>query len=106
MKYIIDIDGTICISYNSDYPNAQPILHRINYFNTLYDQGHEIHYWSARGGNSGIDWTELTNQQFVDWQVKYTSMKLGKPTYDVWIDDKAYNVDNYFYTDENTSNGT
>lgn len=97
MKYIVDIDGTICTNTNGDYSNAQPILYRIDYFNKLYNQGHEIHYWTARGGNSGLDHTELTKQQLKNWEVKYTSLKLGKPTYDVWIDDKAFNSETFLY---------
>ena len=96
MKYMIDIDGTICNNTNGDYQSAVPFRDRIAHFNKLFDQGHEIHYWTARGGNSGIDWTALTQQQFANWQVKYTTLKLGKPVYDIWIDDKAINVENYF----------
>jgi hypothetical protein len=96
MKYIVDIDGTICNSSNSDYPNAVPILDRIAHFNKLFDEGHEVHYWTARGGNSGIDWTLVTRQQMVAWNVKHTSLKLCKPSYDIWIDDKAINVETYF----------
>ena len=106
MKYIVDIDGTICTDTNGDYPNAQPIMHRINYFNLLYDAGHEIHYWTARGGNSGKDWTELTIKQLAEWNVKYTTAKTGKPAYDVWVDDKAYNINSYIYTNENIANRT
>lgn len=97
MKYIVDIDGTICRSTNGDYPNSVPFIDRINYFNALYDQGHEIHYWTARGRNSGINWNELTYFQLQQWNVKYTSLKLDKPSYDVWIDDKAINADAYTY---------
>lgn len=96
MRYIVDIDGTICTNTQGDYAQAEPFMDRIQYFNNLYDQGHEIHYWTARGGNSGIDWTTLTRQQFANWQVKYTTLKLGKPVYDIWIDDKAVNCDTFF----------
>ena len=96
MKYIVDIDGTICTHTNGDYRRAEPLLDRIAYFNDLFDQGHEIHYWTARGGNSGIDWTTLTRQQIDNWQVKFTTLKLGKPVYDAWIDDKAFNCDTFF----------
>ncbi len=96
MKLIVDIDGTICTSTNGDYPNAEPYMDRIAHFNKLFDEGHEIHYWTARGGNTGIDWTTLTRQQFANWQVKYTTLKLGKPPYDHWIDDKAINAEAYF----------
>lgn len=97
MKYIVDIDGTICSNTYGDYPNAKPFSDRIKHFNSLYDTGHEIHYWTARGANSGIDWSELTIAQLQKWDAKYTSVKLEKPSYDVWIDDKAFNSEQYDY---------
>jgi hypothetical protein len=104
MKYIVDIDGTIFSeTHNSNYHKAVPIADRITHFNNLYDQGHEIHYWTARGSASGIDQTELTMQQLAQWGVKYTTAATGKPVYDIWIDDKATNVDTYF---ENLTNRT
>lgn len=96
MKYIIDIDGTICNNTQGDYANAKPFAKRIDHFNQLYDAGHEIHYWTARGGTTGRDWTELTLNQLNQWGAKYTSANTGKPVYDQWIDDKAINVDHYF----------
>lgn len=96
MKYIVDIDGTICANTNGAYKDATPYPERIEHFNRLFDQGHEIHYWTARGGNTGLDWTDLTTYQLKSWGAKYTSLKLGKPPYDYWIDDKAINVENYF----------
>jgi hypothetical protein len=96
MKYIIDIDGTICTVTNGDYPNAEPYISRISHFNMLYDAGNEIHYWTARGANTGKDWEELTIKQLNDWGVKYTTASTGKPAYDIWIDDKAFNVGTYF----------
>jgi len=96
MKYIVDIDGTICTTTNGDYPNAEPYLLRIEHFNMLYDAGNEIHYWTARGSVTGKNWDELTLMQLNDWGVKYSSVKTGKPAYDIWIDDKAFNVGTYF----------
>ena len=49
-------------------------------------------YWTARGTTTGIDWTETTLQQFDKWGVKYHDLKMGKPQYDVFIDDKNMNV--------------
>ena len=89
MIYIVDIDNTICESINSDYPNSIPYTDRIQKINELYDNGHTIIYWTARGGNSGIDWTELTTQQLQDWKCKHHELRMRKPSYDVWIDDKA-----------------
>lgn len=96
MIYYVDIDGTICNNTNGLYFDAVPFLDRIAYLNQLFDNGDQIHYWTARGSSSGIDWTELTAEQLAEWGCKYTSMSLGKPSYDIWIDDKAMNCDTYF----------
>lgn len=96
MKYMVDIDNTICYNENSNYKDSKPDHVRIAKLNALYDEGHEIHYWTARGGNSGIDWTELTHQQLKDWNVKHSSITMKKPVYDVWIDDRAINADDFF----------
>lgn len=96
MKYIVDIDGTICTNTNGDYDIAEPFPERIAQLNLLYDAGNEIHYWTARGSNSGTDWSRLTIAQLKAWGVKYTTAKVGKPAYDFWIDDKAMNDKDYF----------
>jgi len=89
----IDIDETICISpEDRDYNKSVPIFENITKANNLYDQGHTIVYWTARGSVSGIDWTDVTQKQFEQWGVKYHSLKLDKPYYDVFIDDKNMNV--------------
>lgn len=100
MIYMVDIDQTICLTpflfEKHHYTLSVPIKHRIEEINKLYDQGHTIIYWTARGSGSGIDWTELTTQQLYDWGCKFHEVRLGKPTYDVWIDDKAFNDKAFF----------
>ena len=83
MKYMVDIDNTICYNENSNYVDSTPDHVRIAKLNALFDEGHEIHYWTARGGNSGKDWTELTHKQLKDWNVKHTSLTMKKPVYDI-----------------------
>ena len=96
MKFMVDIDSTICVTTDKDYHNSIPIVSRIKKLNELYEEGHEIHYWTARGSSSGKDWTELTQRQLSQWMCKYTSFRVGKPDYDVWIDDKAINDMDFF----------
>ncbi len=91
-RYIVDIDGTICTKTDSDYTKCTPLYANIDIFNNLYAIGHEIHYWTARGAISGKNWDELTLSQLKSWGVKYNSINMGKPHYDVWIDDKAVNA--------------
>jgi hypothetical protein len=89
MIYMIDIDNTICTDTNGDYENAQPFEDRIKLINDLFMQGHTILYWTARGSNSGLDWRELTKKQLDNWGCLHNGFSLGKPHYDVWVDDKA-----------------
>lgn len=90
MRYIVDIDNTICYQDEpSDYLNSIPFQERIDKVNHLYDNGNEIIYWTARGMNSGKDWTELTYKQLSQWGCKFHELWMNKPAYDVWIDDKA-----------------
>ena len=36
------------------------------------------HYWTARGGNPGINWAVHTKEQFAKWGVKYTTLAMKK----------------------------
>jgi len=97
MIIYVDIDETICISpEDRDYAKAVPILTNIEKCNRLYDEGHKIVYWTARGTGSGIDWREVTEKQFKDWNVKYHDLKFGKPVYDLFVDDKNINTERFF----------
>jgi hypothetical protein len=102
----VDIDGTICYYKNSDlkssvpnsidYNSAIPYFERIEKINKLFDEGNVIVYWTSRGSRSGINWFQLTLNQLNKWGVKYTELRLGKPHYDIYIDDKSINSDDYF----------
>ena len=97
MIIYVDVDETICISPPSrDYSLATPIQKRINKINELYDNGDTIVYWTARGTGSGIDWREVTEKQFSEWGVKFHKLRLGKPVYDLFIDDKNINSEVFF----------
>tara|TARA_B100001964_G_scaffold43283_2_gene48141 strand:- start:6280 stop:6600 length:321 start_codon:yes stop_codon:yes gene_type:complete len=95
--YMVDIDGTICYTDGNKYKESKPKQARIEYLNELFDKGDEIHYWTARGAKSGIDWIEFTKEQLKGWGVKFTSVKTCKPHYDLWIDDKATSDNDYFW---------
>ena len=45
---------------------------------------------------SGADWFQFTLEQLDGWGVKYHGVKLGKPHYDLFIDDKNINSEKYF----------
>tara|TARA_R100001377_G_C3140903_1_gene92624 strand:+ start:371 stop:676 length:306 start_codon:yes stop_codon:yes gene_type:complete len=97
MIYYVDIDDTIC-KYPDEriYQNAVPIKERIEAINKLYNEGNTIVYWTARGGTTGIDWTELTTTQLSKWEALHHELKMWKPHYDYFICDKAINSEKFF----------
>ena len=96
MIYYVDIDGTICCNTQGKYENAQPFWERIERINALYDEGHTVVYWTARGSNTGLDWTELTIKQLGEWGVKHHSLVMKKPHFDIYICDKSINSESFF----------
>lgn len=96
MKYFIDLDNTLCYTNGSDYENSIPNKTRIDFVNSLKNEGHHITIWTGRGGNSGNDWRKLTEEQLKEWEVLYDDLLIGKPCYDCYIDDKSFNVDSYW----------
>lgn len=96
MIIYVDIDNTIFDTEGMDYSGAKPIPERIKKINDLYDEGNEIIYWTARGSGSGKDWSEVTKEQFKRYGVKYHTLKFGKPIYDIFIDDKNINSEEFF----------
>ena len=93
MRYFIDIDDTILeLSNKQDYATVVGIPEAIAKVNSLYDEGHTIILWTARGTVTGKDWSELTKSQLLYYGVKHHELRFGKPAYDVFIDDKAINA--------------
>jgi|TARA_B110000285_G_C14918354_1_gene511334 hypothetical protein len=98
----VDIDETIChygdlLRYGpTDYSKAIPYLDRIKKINDLYDKDNTIVYWTARGTKTGINWFQLTLEQLNKWECKFHELRMGKPSYDLFIDDKNINSDTFF----------
>ena len=97
MKVFVDIDETICFYDGVDrlgYKNAIPNEKNIAKINKLYEEGHEITYWTARGSYSGIDYLELTANQLDEWGCQYHELSVGeKPNYDLLICDKTKRIE-------------
>lgn len=96
LKYYVDLDNTLCLTINRDYKNSTPIKERIEYTNQLKKQGNKVVIWTARGSASGVDYRELTSQQLKLWNVDYDELLMGKPDYDIYIDDKSFNVNTFW----------
>ena len=96
MVIYVDIDNTICKTVGQNYARSVPLYERIKQINDLHNDGHTIIYWTARGTESGKSWFRLTKNQLDKWKCLYTELRMGKPAYDLFIDDKNINSDTFF----------
>ena len=95
MIYCFDIDGTICSPTGGDYSAAEPYPERLAEVNRLYDAGHEIIFFTARGSTTGLNLYDLTMAQLLGWGVRFHRLIMGKPHAHVFIDDLAVNSEDF-----------
>ena len=106
MTYVFDIDGTICSLTDGNYESAIPFKDRINKINKLYDEGNIITLYTARGMGRTNNcrqaaeklFLKLTEKQLQDWGIKYHYFYMGKPSGDIYVDDKGEKDENFFNT--------
>lgn len=98
MKYIIDIDNTIC-KEEGPVINRQPWKDRIEKINQLYDDGHIIIFYTARGNKSGRGeeyYRPITEAQLETWGVKYHELFFKPFDGDIFVDDRSIHPDQFF----------
>jgi hypothetical protein len=91
-----DLDGVICQTNGNVYKNSRPIKKNITAINNLKKKGYMIKIFTARFmGRSKDDpikahkkGFKLTSNQLKKWGLSYDKLIMGKPTYDLFIDDK------------------
>ncbi|MEA2255281.1 MAG: D-sedoheptulose 7-phosphate isomerase [Solirubrobacteraceae bacterium] len=88
-----DLDGTLCSNTFGDYGAAEPFWWAIARVNALADAGNRIVISTARGSATGIDWSGRTRAQLERWGVRYDEIAFGKPSADVYVDDRAVHAD-------------
>ena len=96
-KLCFDLDNVICNTKSNNYKNATPNKEAIKLVNKLYSNNFEIIIFTARFMGRTNNNKEkaislgynLTKNQLKKWKLKYTRLLLGKPSYDLIIDDKA-----------------
>ena len=92
-----DLDNTICKTKGNKYSDAIPIKKIIKLINFLYKKKYYIKIFTSRymgRSNENIFKAKkmgfkTTQNQLKKWKVKYHKLILGKPSYDIYIDDKA-----------------
>ena len=90
--WCFDFDNTLCFTKGTDYDKSKPNYEAIKKVNKLYDKGNCIKIFTGRGVVSGINQRSLTEAQLEKWGVKYHELIMGKPSFDIFIDDLAYNA--------------
>lgn len=103
MKVIFDFDGTLAVGSNLHIPNMHPNHSMIGLCNQLFNDGNEIVVCTARGSKSCTTLEERKNkyawiiQQWLkDNHVQYHELSFNKEYADVYIDDRAHNVETPF----------
>ena len=94
-----DFDGTLCSNTSGDYENAEPFPWAIERVNALAAAGHRIIIFTARGTATGIDWEATTRAQLQRWGVRHDALHLGKPSAQVYVDDRAVHTDSWRTSD-------
>ena len=101
--YVFDLDETLCES-NGDYRSSVPHLDRIEIVNRLKGQGARVVIFTARGMRTfhgvrflaKLRWGRITKMQLKLWGVQFDKLILGKPSGDIYVDDKAVNSEDFF----------
>jgi hypothetical protein len=104
MIIFVDIDGTICKTEGNDYLNAKPDYTAIAKINKLWEEGNTVIYWTARGGTSGKNWRSETIDQLRAWGCQCDDVRVGKPSFDQFIDDKACSAKVFFIDETDLAN--
>ena len=94
-----DVDNTICKTIKSNYKKSISIKKNIEFINHLYDKGHIIKIFTARYmGRTSDNLKEaekkakkITQYQLKKWGLKFHKIYFGKPSSDLYIDDKNLN---------------
>lgn len=91
-----DLDNTLCVGH--PYIDAEPLPRMIGIVNQLYDDGYHIVIYTGRGMKTFADqqkatnkYWHLTHSQLMKWKIKHHELIMGKPDFDLLIDDKAIN---------------
>ena len=97
-KIFFDIDGVICkVQKNNDYKKSKPIKKNIQFINKIPRNKYKIILFTSRfmGRTKGSKKKaaeigyNFTKKQLKKWKLKYDKLIMGKPSYDLIIDDKS-----------------
>lgn len=97
-RICFDIDGVICkVRKDNNYKKSKPIKKNINFINQLFKKKIYIILFTGRFMGRNNDNAlkakrmgyKLTKKQLKKWGLNYNKLLMGKPSYDLIIDDKS-----------------
>lgn len=97
-KICFDIDGVVCkVQKNNDYKKSIPIKKNIKFINNLSKKKFKIILFTSRFmGRTNENKTKakkigykFTKMQLKKWGLNYDKLIMGKPSYDLIVDDKS-----------------
>ena len=102
-----DLDNTICTTKKNYYKKSQPKKNVIKLINNLYNEGFIIKIFTSRfmgRNNENIKQASkkgflITANQLKKWKVSYHHLIMGKPSYDILIDDKSWDFNENWQKD-------
>ncbi len=90
--YVFDLDGVICSEEKTfERTLAKPNKDLIDKINNLFSHGNIIIIYTARS------WAEYraTKKWLYENNVYYDELIMGKPVYDIWVDDRSINPEEF-----------
>jgi hypothetical protein len=94
IRILCDLDGTLCTLTKGNYSDAVPLQYAIDNLNKMHDLGYYIVIFTARYGLRAPDRQyQQGYEEAINWlkkyNVKFSEFRMGKPPYDIHIDDKS-----------------
>jgi hydroxymethylpyrimidine pyrophosphatase-like HAD family hydrolase len=89
--YAVDLDGTLTLEevHWENYLRAKPDHEAIKKINKLWDEGHEVHIYTARPSQDKT----VTIKWLLNNGVKFTQIIFDKFRADYYVDNSARRVD-------------
>ncbi len=95
--FCFDIDGVICNTQKKNYSKSQPIKKSINTINKIYLKNYVIIFTARYMGRNKDNIQKAYKQgykktflQLKSWGLKFHELRMGKPSFDVFLDDKQF----------------
>jgi hypothetical protein len=96
-KLCFDLDGVICTTFKKRYFTAKPKKKIIKLINELYKKNTIIVFTARFMGRNKENIYKAkkmgykkTYNQLKNWGLKFHYLYFGKPSYDIFVDDKAF----------------